>query len=243
MKRAQLFTLAGLMILAGGSASATTINFQGTDPARSASVWMTVTYEAGEMMTNGQVVATETQATEQVNIGVMNLSFDGSLQLQDAFCVDRFTYISKGNYDVNLSDPASVNNGDRAAWMLHSVLPLINAAAAGTEQRNLAAALQMAIWDVVHDNADGFSAGRIQMSVSQATPTDPIILSLAQSFVAQSAGQSYSQALIISNVSGSNLTQRLIVDDPRGDGVPEPSTWALALTGLAFAAFRRAKRF
>ena len=241
MKRAQLFTLAGLMMFSSGFASATILNFQGLDAARSTSVWMDITYLPGDTMLNGQVAAAPTTATENVGIGVMNVSFDGSLQLQDAFCVDRFGYISNGNYTVNLSAPSIVNNGERAAWMLHDVLPLINAAPIVADAQNLAAALQLAIWDVVHDNGDGFQAGRVQQSSQVSTPTDPIILSLAQAFVNGSVGQSFANAYVISDVTIGSITQRLIVERP-GDGVPEPSTWALALTGLVWAALRRAKR-
>jgi hypothetical protein len=241
MNRAQLFTLAALAMFASGYASATTIDFQGLDPARSASVWMDFTYLPGDTMLDGQTASAETKVTEQIGVGVLNLSFDGSLQLQDAFCLDRFNYISSGNYTVNLSAPNVVNNGEQAAWMLHEVLPLINAAPNATEQGNLAAALQLAIWDVVHDNGDGFSQGRIQMSSDPANVTDPIILNLAQSFITASVGNAYIHAVVISNVNADALTQRLIVDRP-GDGVPEPSTWAMALTGLALAGLGRLKR-
>lgn len=242
MKRAPLFTLAGLMALSSGLASATTMTFQGVDAARSATVWMDFTYQTGDVMLNGHTADSETQVTEELTIGVLNFSFDGGLNLQDAFCVDRFSYISNGNYNVNLSSTDIIANGHRAGWLLHDVLPQINAAS-GTEQQNLAAALQMAIWDVVHDNGDGFSAGRIQMSSDANHPTNSIILSLAQSFVGKSDGECYTNALIISDSNIGNMTQRLITDQPGGSGVPEPSTWALALTGLVWAAIRRAKRF
>ena len=238
MKRNQLFTLAGLMMVSSGFASATTISFQGLDAARSAQVWMNFTYLAGDVMLNGNTASSTTSVNEQIGVGVLNVAFDGSLQLQDAFCVDRFRYISNGNYTVNLSAPSTITNGNRAAWLLHDILPQINAAPVGTQQRNLAAALQMAIWDIIQDGGDGFTAGRIRRSTSSSNPTNSIILSLANSFITQSNGQSYTNALVLSNVSVGSYTQRLIVD-----GVPEPSTWALALTGLLWAGLRRAKRF
>ena len=238
MKRTQLFTLAGLMMASSGFASATTISFQGLDAARSAQVWMNFTYLAGDVMLNGNTASSTTSVNEQIGVGVLNVAFDGSLQLQDAFCVDRFRYISNGNYTVNLSAPSTITNGNRAAWLLHDILPQINAAPVGTQQRNLAAALQMAIWDIIQDGGDGFTAGRIRRSTSSSNPTNSIILSLANSFITQSNGQSYTNALVLSNVSVGSYTQRLIID-----GVPEPSTWALALTGLLWAGLRRAKRF
>ena len=238
MKRTQLFTLAGLMIVSSGFASATTISFQGLDAARSAQVWMNFTYLAGDLMLNGNTASSTTSVNEQIGVGVLNVAFDGSLQLQDAFCVDRFRYISNGNYTVNVSVPSTVNNGNRAAWLLHDILPQINAAPVGTQQRNLAAALQMAIWDIIQDGGDGFTAGRIRQSTSVAHPTDSVILSLANTFITQSNGHAYTNALVLSNVNVNSYTQRLIVDQ----GVPEPSTWALALTGLLWAGLRRAKR-
>ncbi len=237
-----MITVAGLMALSSGFASATTMTFQGVDAARSATVWLDFSYQPGDLMLNGQTASSATQATEELTIGVLNFSFDGGLNLQDAFCVDRFSYISNGNYNVNLNPANTITNGNRAAWLLHDVLPQINAAT-GADQQNLAAALQMAIWDVVHDNGDGFSLGRIQMSSNANHPTDSIILNLAQGLVGQSDGQAYSNALVISDSNIGNMTQRLITDQPGGSGVPEPSTWALALTGLVFAAIRRAKRF
>ena len=239
MRRTQVFTLAGLIIASSGYASATTITYQGLDAARSAQVWMNFTYLAGDLMLNGNTASRSTSVNEQLGVGVLNVAFDGSLQLQDAFCVDRFRFISNGNYTVNVSAPSSVSNGNRAAWLLHDILPQINAAPVGTQQRNLAAALQMAIWDIIQDGGDGFTAGRIRRSTSASRPTDSIILSLANSFITQSNGQSYTNALVLSNVNVNMYTQRLIVDQ----GVPEPSTWALALTGLLWAGLRRAKRF
>ena len=240
MKRTQLFTLASLMIASSGLASATTITFQGLDAARSAQVWMNFTYLAGDLMLNGNTASSTTSVNEQIGVGVLNIAFDGSLQLQDAFCVDRFRYISNGNYTVNVSAPSTVTNGARAAWLLHDILPQINAAPVGTQQRNLAAALQMAIWDIIQDGGDGFTAGRIRQSTSTNAlrVTDPIILSLANTFITRSNGQAYTNALVLNNVNVNSYTQRLIVDQ----GVPEPSTWALALTGLLWAGIRRAKR-
>ena len=238
MKRTRLFTLAGLMIVSSGFASATTISFQGLDAARSAQVWMNFTYLAGDLMLNGNTASSTTSVNEQIGVGVLNVAFDGSLQLQDAFCVDRFRYISNGNYTVNVAAPSTVTNGSRAAWLLHDILPQINAAPVGTQQRILAAALQMAIWDIIQDGGDGFTAGRIRRSTSNAHPTDSVILSLANTFITQSNGHAYTNALVLSNVNVNSYTQRLIVDQ----GVPEPSTWALALTGLLWAGLRRAKR-
>ncbi len=195
MKFAQLFTLAGLVIATSGYSSATTLSYYGYDPLQSASIWMDVTYLAGDLMLNGQTASSQTKTTEQLTVGVMSVGFDGSLQLRDAFCVDRFAYIGTGDYNVNLAAPNTVTNGERAAWMLHDVLPQINAAPNVIDQQQMAAALQLAIWDVVHDGGDGFSLGRIQMSSALGQPTDPIILSLAQSFVTQSTGHAYSERL------------------------------------------------
>ena len=61
----------------------------------------------------------------QVTAGIANLLIDG-LYTVDAVCVDFFTLISNGNYDVNLLGPSAISSGTRIAWMLRNTLPTIN---------------------------------------------------------------------------------------------------------------------
>jgi hypothetical protein len=218
--------------------NATVINFTGEDPARSFNIWMRATYQAGDMLSNGQIATSTQTVNERVPAGVMNLIVDG-LYSVDAFCVDYFVLISGGNHNVNLLGQDSINGGGRIEWMLRNTLPLINAQADATLKRQQAAALQLAIWDIVHDNGDGFDAGRIRQSTSSYHPTNAIVLAQANSFLAASSGQSALGGVVYVNVLGPTAVQRLMSDSA---AVPEPSTCALMLGGLGLLGYFRRRR-
>ncbi|MBY0503132.1 MAG: PEP-CTERM sorting domain-containing protein [Bryobacteraceae bacterium] len=214
-------------------AQATVINFTGEDPARSFSFWMRATYNVGDMLTNGQIAASQQTINEQVPAGVLNLIVDNTFSV-DAFCVDYFVLIGQGTHNVNLFGQNAINGGGRIEWMLRNTLPQINAQADATLKRQQAAALQLAIWDIVHDNGDGFSAGRIRQSTSSTNPTNAIVLSAANAYLTASLGQSALGGVVYVNVLGPTAVQRLM-----SDGVPEPSTYALMLSGLGLLGYLR----
>jgi hypothetical protein len=242
MNRSKAICLALLAVFTLTPASASVINFTGEDPARTFSIWMRATYQSGDMLTNGQIATATQTINEQIPAGVMNLIVDG-LYAVDAFCVDYFVLIANGQYDVNLLGQNSINGGGRIEWMLRNTLPTINAQTDAVLKRKQGAALQLAIWDIVHDNGDGFSAGRIQMSSSSQRPTDSIVLAQANAFLAASNGHTLQGGVVYVNIQGPLAVQRLMSDN-YGGGVPEPSTYALMLTGCVLLGvgrrFRRA---
>lgn len=89
--------------------------------------------------------------------GVINATYEGSAL--PFFCVDLFTGISYGDYSSTPVFPRPWHNEDRAAWLYLHALPTVTTAVQGQ-------ALQLAIWDIVHDNGDGFTLGRIQQSIN-----------------------------------------------------------------------------
>lgn len=150
--------------------------------------------------------------------------------------MDYFFPISYGNHDVNLFGQNSINNGGRIDWMLRNTLPAINAQFDASLTQKQGAALQLAIWDVVHDGGDGFAAGRIRQSADALNSTDSIVLSLANSFLSASLGRTQTGGIVYVNVPGPTSMQRLM-----SDGIAEPSTYALMLTGCTLVALRAGK--
>ena len=118
--------------------------------------------------------------------------------------MDYFFPIRYGNHDVNLFGQNSINNGGRIDWMLRNTLPAINAQFDASLKQKQGAALQLAIWDVVHDGGDGFAAGRIRQSADVLNPTDSIVivLSLANSFLSASLGRTQTGGIVYVNVPG-----------------------------------------
>lgn len=87
-----------------------------------------------------------------VNITVSD-TVDGTVDTI-AFCVDLFTSSGLSTYNTTLQSPSTVTNGGRVAWLLQS-LPSVDTATEGS-------GLQLAIWDIVHDNGDGLAAGVVR---------------------------------------------------------------------------------
>jgi hypothetical protein len=79
------------------------------------------------------------------------------------FCVDLFTNIGLSTYGtvLDFSDTAQLQ---RVGWLLETQLAGIGTIAGG-------AAMQLAIWDIMTDNGDGFAAGKGRVTQS----TDPLI--------------------------------------------------------------------
>ncbi len=166
-------------------------------------------------------------------MGIIRVSVNGS-PVRNAFCIDLFTNISIATYNTTMAMPVDFQR--RAAWLLQNTLPSL----ASTTQW---AGLQLAIWDIVHDGGDGFSAGRIRSATSHTTPA--AVLSNAQSYLTLSAGQSYNIGIVYfpTAISGGTpqqwLMSRMYTD---GYPVPSPEPASLALIGLGLGAVAVCRR-
>jgi hypothetical protein len=219
MKIRKAIQTAALMMGALATAPAATIDFLGNDPTRG----MDITIQA-----DGQTVTWFS--------GFTNLILDG-MQQQSAFCVDAFTEIWNGTHHVVLEDPSSLSNGARVAWLMQNLSSTVTTA-------SQAAGMQLAIWDIVHDNGDGLSLGRIQGLAA----TDAAVASATAGFIAASVGQASLNATVYSNIAGRDAAQALMSCGANGGtcdgatGVPEPSTlvtFGIGIAAIAAGARRR----
>jgi hypothetical protein len=145
-----------------------------------------------------------------------------------AYCVDLFTSIGFGTYNTTMGSPGGYPNGLRAAWIYENYAHLVT-----TNQQ--AAALQVALWDVVHDGGDGLSVGNIRLSASESA-----LLASANAIVAASAGKTSWNATILYNqvISTGAPAQTLITSGQMS--TPEPTT--LGMTGAALLALGMLRR-
>jgi len=153
-------------------------------------------------------------------------AFAGQIQIEIndspyvAYCIDLYTSISLQTYNSVFGTPLDFQNGVRAAWLMENYAASVATAAE-------AAALQLALWDIVHDAGDGFSTGTIQLDLD---PSSALAMA-ANGLVAVSAGQSSVNGTILYNVSiAGSPAQTLIVAGVLTE-TPEPGTWAMVLLG------------
>ena len=146
-----------------------------------------------------------------------------------AYCVAIFIDINIGTvYNTSLADINTVNNGLRVGWLLDNVLPGLITAQQG-------AGLQLAIWDIVNDNADGFSSGGVQAATG-TNATDPTALADAVLYESESAGKSADAWVYYNTTVGTGATAQTLMGFANftdgGPTVPEPGTFGIVTLGL-----------
>ena len=132
----------------------------------------------------------------------------------DVFCVDLDHEINlPTEYEVDPLSATALNNGSRAAWLYSTYLPSVTSGSA-------AAALQIALWDVVYDNGDGLGQGAFRYVSGLGAQTT----TLAESIIASSSGQS---------ADGTYFK----VEGPYGQSMlgPVPEANSMLLLGLGLA--------
>ncbi len=152
-----------------------------------------------------------------------------------AYCVDLFPTIGFNTYQSSTGTPDSYLNGGRAAWLFETYAGLVRS-------NDDAAALQVAMWDVVHDTGDGLGMGVIRLGTSETA-----LGMAANLLVASSLGRSSMNAAILYNFELGTGQQRQtlisygLTPPPTGVETPEPATMLLIGAGLAgvFAISRR----
>jgi hypothetical protein len=98
--------------------------------------------------------------TSTIFAGAQTATYQGDTF--DAYCVDLDHYNNfPTSYNVNAQDAASaLTNGSRAAKLYNQF--------AGTATGDIAAALQLALWDIVYDNGDGLGNGLFKASATSS---------------------------------------------------------------------------
>jgi hypothetical protein len=210
--------LAVALIAATGVSQAGTLVFTGVDPSKG----VNITFN-----NNGTL--------EQGFAGVILGTYNGT-SVAPLFCVDLFTDINLGTYGSTALAPRAIRNEDRAAWLYLNQYATVVSTDTGL-------AFQLAIWDIVHDNGDGFASGLVQSGATSIQGLTQTQINLANAYVAASAGHAVTSGVsIYRNVNtstGVNVQTLMGVAAP----VPEPATYSMMLAGVsALCLVRRRKR-
>lgn len=223
--RLVLNTLLALVFLAG-VASADTIIPTAIDPDRAMSI---------SIWENGTVVN-----GAWAGVILITLSSNGQQFYRDTVCVDLFTDINAGqtyNTVVYRPDEISGKNLLRVSWLVDNAVPpvpLPNSPITEVTNRYQGAGLQLAIWDIVHDGGDGFSAG----SVRFASTTDATVQYWANYYMNASEEKESDLAFVYRNfILGTNTEAQMLIgpgfyNDGGPEPAPEPPTLVLGLGAL-----------
>jgi hypothetical protein len=138
----------------------------------------------------------------------------------DLFCIDLAHSITiPTEYEVESLTTASLANGGRLAWLYE------NNVSNAKNDIDIAAALQLALWDVVTDDGDGLDVGNFQYVSGLNFKSN----SSSSSMIAQSAGKvglaTYLRAI---GPYGQSMITR---------PVPEPGTFGLLGLGISLLGF------
>lgn len=226
------------IVLGCGMASASTIVATGVDGSRGGSMVIREVSQDGSSFTDVNGLA---------GVILITLTDGGLVVNRDTLCVDLFTNIYENQtYNTNVLRPEDVpqKNLQRASWLVDNYLLPAKNPVLGLDMVTSAVqgmGMQFAIWDIVHDNGDGFFAGRVQAGTDTSFGvTDSNVLIWAQTYESLSLGKSSNLAFVYNNVTqGTNpvLAQMLIgpqFADRGPQPVPEPQT--LLPAGLALIA-------
>ena len=193
-------------------------------------------------------------ATQAYFAGVLflDLNANGTDYYRDTLCVDLYTNIFVGQtYGTGVVTPDSLpgHNLNRVSWLVdNALLPMQNLSFLSALDKPgwvaspaQGAGIQLAIWDIVVDGGDGFSAGQVKASSDTTNPTDPDVLKWANFYEDQSAGKSSDLAFVYKTYSLGNGSPAQMLAGPEFQDhgpqpTPEPSTVAFGGSGLLLLA-------
>jgi hypothetical protein len=164
--------------------------------------------------------------------GAILARYDGGPQTETFFCIDLFTSIDYGTYGTTPLVPYT-EDLTRVAWLYVNRLGTVTSA-------NLGRAFQLAIWDIVHDGGDGPNAGRVRQRTG-TNGTGTTVVNAWTNYLNVSLNQSSLNATIYRNYTlGTGVPAQDFVGPYQADAlVPEPESWLMMSTCLAFLAWRR----
>ena len=157
---------------------------------------------------------------------------------RSVFCVQLFTDIYLNTTYTTTIDFSDTANLKRVGWLLQHEFPVGQVAGA---------AFQLAIWDIIEDNGDGFgtktkTAGTVSQSTDANNLTSSAVLTAAVKYEADSLGKSSDYGAVYHNYLGATPMQNLMgapVTDGGPSPAPEPSAIFLMIGGLALIGLGR----
>jgi hypothetical protein len=195
---------------------------------------LTATASASTLIATGVDSATGLQDSVWINengvatrlyfAGGVDITVDGLARL--VYCVDLLTDIGvPGTYNT-VVDYANTPNLERVGWLMQHEWPSYYYS--GSNLQVQGAGLQLAIWDILTDNGDGFNSGIVAQSTSTWHPTNAAVLAAAVQYEADSLNKSSMWGDVYYNTNSSGVRVQTLM----GQQAPEPAAVVTILSGL-----------
>lgn len=188
--------------------------------------------------TPGGIGGVATRTSQNLSIGRIRLAGTDNATTAavtfDAYCIDIFNYVQNGAFDLQAFTLPDALKQSQIKTLLSYTAGFIDAAATSAQKRNISAAIQMAVWEIVNENGTaGYSLdnGLFQIGTSYGTVI-PVARGLAQSYLGSMGGWSaqpgYSYRMMTAIDPIRNQRQVFLA----AGAVPEPATWAMLILGF-----------
>lgn len=183
----------------------------------------------------GGIGGNPSRTSQALNVGRLQLTgFDNTTLRNvtfDSYCIDIFNYIQGGTFELqafSLADPVKQGQIQR---LLSGTASLIDSAAGSAAKKNVSAAIQMAVWEIVNESGtSGYSLTTGLFRMASSGTVNPTALGMAQGYLntldsfAETGRYRYR---MLAAINPTNNQRQVFLA-----AVPEPSTWALFILGF-----------
>lgn len=152
----------------------------------------------------------------------------------DAYCIDIFNWLQKGTFDLQAFSLPNALKQAQLEKLLGYTATFIDSASTAAEKTNIAAAIQMAVWEIVNEaGAGGYSLdnGLFQVGATYGTVVSSGSRTRAQGYLndlsswASPSGYKYR---MMTAINPQNNQRQVFL----AAAVPEPATWAMLILGF-----------